>query len=109
MTESTMNNGSTNSEKAAAPISPSKSDNTPARTPKRAIALAIIILILSVYTCPETMQPSKPSVEHVFYYGWISALSTGLGVLPLVVAPELDKFWIGVSNGKFYDLACCST
>jgi len=98
MTESTMNNGSTNSEKAAAPISPSKSDNTPARTPKRAIALAIIILILSVYTCPETMQPSKPSVEHVFYYGWISALSTGLGVLPLVVAPELDKFWIGVSN-----------
>jgi len=76
--------------------------NEPPRTPKRVIATAIALVIISIITCPETLQPTgKPSLQHVFYYGWISAVSTGLGVVPLVFAPDLDNYWIGVANGKY--------
>lgn len=40
----------------------------------------------------------EPTVHTVFYYGWISAISTGLGVLPLCFAADIDAYWIGVSN-----------
>jgi ZIP family zinc transporter len=69
------------------------------RTPKRVIVAAILLLIFSYVTMPDPLQPvGKPSVQHVWYYGWITALSTGLGVIPLVIIPDLDKFWVGVSN-----------
>ena len=35
---------------------------------------------------------------HVWYFGWITALSTGLGTLPFVVVSEMNKWWLGVSN-----------
>ena len=70
------------------------------------IIAAITLVIISIVTVPVPFQPvGKPTLMHVWYYGWITALSTGLGVLPLVFAPELDPFWIGVSNGEFS--ACC--
>lgn len=68
------------------------------RTTKRSIFAAVIMLTISYMFLPDDLQPSKPTVEHVFFYGWISALSTGLGVLPLIFTPELDSYWIGVSN-----------
>lgn len=68
------------------------------RTKKRTIFLAVVMIVISYISLPDTLQPSKPSVQHVFYYGWLSALSTGLGVLPLLFAPDLDSYWIGVSN-----------
>eukprot|EP00594_Rhizosolenia_setigera_P009922 CAMPEP_0178957888 /NCGR_PEP_ID=MMETSP0789-20121207/11217_1 /TAXON_ID=3005 /ORGANISM="Rhizosolenia setigera, Strain CCMP 1694" /LENGTH=320 /DNA_ID=CAMNT_0020640293 /DNA_START=332 /DNA_END=1294 /DNA_ORIENTATION=+ len=69
------------------------------RTPKRIIFLSIVLLFITYITYPSSLQPTgKPTIEHVFYYGWISAISTGLGVLPLVFVPDLDKYWIGVSN-----------
>jgi len=62
---------------------------------------AIALIIISIVTIPTPFQPvGKPSLLHVWYYGWITALSTGLGVLPLVFAPELDSYWVGVSNGE---------
>mmetsp|Transcript_32847 Transcript_32847/g.37370 ORF Transcript_32847/g.37370 Transcript_32847/m.37370 type:complete len:306 (+) Transcript_32847:365-1282(+) len=57
------------------------------------------LFIISVITCPRPFQPvGKPTVLHVWYYGWITAISTGLGVLPLVFTPKLDSYWVGVSN-----------
>lgn len=74
-------------------------DESPVRTPKRAILGSIIILLISYFTYPETLQPvGKPTVQHVWYFGWISALSTGLGVIPLFFAPEFDSYYIGVAN-----------
>jgi len=64
------------------------------------LALAIL-LVMSYATLPRPLHPpigEAPSVLHVWYYGWITAVSTGLGVLPLVFVPDLDKFWIGVAN-----------
>lgn len=73
-------------------------NNARPRTPKRAVFAALVMIIISYLALPETLQPEKPTVHHVFYYGWISALSTGLGVLPLIFVPNLDDYWIGVSN-----------
>lgn len=45
------------------------------------------------------MQPiGTPTVNHVWYFGWISALSTGLGVLPLVFSANVHSWWIGITN-----------
>lgn len=71
--------------------------------PQQYIAKAALVCLLAVsyLTLPTPLQPeadTRPSVLHVWYYGWITAVSTGLGVLPLVFVPDLDKFWIGVSN-----------
>lgn len=38
------------------------------------------------------------SLWHVWYFGWITALSTGLGTLPFAVVTEMNKWWLGVSN-----------
>jgi hypothetical protein len=68
------------------------------------IAFAVVAII-SVVTIPTPFQPvGKPSLLHVWYYGWITALSTGLGVLPLVFAPNMDKYWVGISNGTFREM-----
>ena len=81
----------------------SKLNDAPGRTSKRVIFACIVIALITFFQRPTSMQPGKgmkPTVQHVFYYGWISAISTGLGVLPLVFVPNPDKFWIGVTNGK---------
>jgi hypothetical protein len=64
---------------------------------------AAVVLAISVFTMPHPLQPphgSEPTVQHVWYYGWVTALSTGLGVVPLVFARQLDAYWVGISNGK---------
>lgn len=63
------------------------------------ILLSVLIVAISYFTYPENLQPfGRPDVGHVWYFGWISALSTGLGVLPLIISPELNSYWIGVTN-----------
>jgi zinc transporter ZupT len=58
-----------------------------------------VIVLLTIVTCPSPLQPvGKPTLLHVWYYGWITAVSTGLGVLPLVFMPNLDSYWVGISN-----------
>jgi hypothetical protein len=59
--------------------------------------LLIILIAVTVFSQPDWTQ--KVSVHHVWYYGWITAISTGLGSIPFYFFPEPDKFWMGVSNG----------
>lgn len=69
------------------------------KTPMITIVSLLVIAAISVLTYPESLQPvGRPTVQHVWYFGWISALSTGLGVLPLIFSPTLDSWWIGVTN-----------
>jgi hypothetical protein len=37
------------------------------------------------------LHPSQPTLSHVWYYGWVTAVSTGLGVVPLMFASELGE------------------
>jgi hypothetical protein len=49
----------------------------------------------------------RATLLHVWYFGWITALSTGLGTLPFMVVSEMNKWWLGVSNGAFCVRSVC--
>lgn len=62
--------------------------------------LLILLIAISIITYPTDIWDAKVTVtyQHVWYYGWITAVSTGVGVLPFFLISEPDKYWIGVSN-----------
>lgn len=69
------------------------------RIGKTEIIATLAIALISYFTFPEPLHPvGRPTVLHVWYFGWISALSTGLGVLPLMFTHDLDRYWIGATN-----------
>lgn len=58
-------------------------------------------VIITYVTMPVPLQPphgQAPSIQHVFYYGWLTAIFTGLGAVPLAFAPNLASYWVGLSN-----------
>jgi hypothetical protein len=67
------------------------------------VYFALVIFAVMTYVAkPDPLQPphgESPSIQHVFYYGWLTAISTGLGAIPLVFAPNLASYWVGISNG----------
>lgn len=73
-------------------------------TPSWVYVALLSIAAISYVALPDPLQPhhgEAPSIKHVFYYGWLTAVSTGLGAIPLAWAPNLSAYWIGISNGKF--------
>jgi len=38
------------------------------------------------------------SAAHVWWYGWVTAVSTGLGALPMAVVKTANQFYLGLSN-----------
>lgn len=67
--------------------------------PNLQICACIIIIAITYFTLPDSFRPTgEPTVKHVWYFGWISALSTAIGVIPAVIAPTHHSYWIGVSN-----------
>ena len=64
--------------------------------------LLVIFVLLTIVTIPVPFHPTAPegpTVRHVFYYGWLTAMSTGLGALPFLLFPDVATFWVGISNG----------
>lgn len=63
-------------------------------------ALLAIIIAITFLTYPEDLHEAQSVVKtrHVFFYGWITAISTGLGALPFFFFPDASKFWKAVSN-----------
>ena len=67
-------------------------------------AYVVLVLLAAVTygTVPTPFQPhGEPTIMHVFYYGWLTALSTGAGVLPFVFLPNVASIWVGISNGAY--------
>lgn len=58
----------------------------------------LLLVIVSKYTLPDDLRPSRPTLAHVWYYGWVTALSTGLGAAPLLLAHDMGKQMLGVGN-----------
>lgn len=44
--------------------------------------ILIIIIIITIVTHPESIVDGKVTGKVVWYAGWITAISTGLGVIP---------------------------
>jgi hypothetical protein len=99
--ESSKNGDSRKQQNGSSAIDEHHHHDAPPPTPLTSVVAAIALLVFTYFTLPDPLQPvGKPSIHHVWYYGWITAISTGLGVLPLVFIPELDSYWVGISNGK---------
>lgn len=76
-------------------------------TPTWAYLAFLAIIVISYVTLPQPLQPhhgEEPSIQHVFYYGWLTAVSTGLGAVPLAFAPDLSAYWVGISNCEYIEL-----
>lgn len=58
----------------------------------------LLLVLVSKYTLPEDLSPVTPTLQHVWYYGWVTALSTGLGAAPLVLAHDMSKQMLCVGN-----------
>ena len=71
-------------------------------TPRWVYILLVVFALLTILTIPQPFHPTikdGPTVRHVFYYGWLTAMSTGLGALPFLLYPDVGTFWVGISNG----------
>lgn len=56
------------------------------------------MLLVSKLTLPRDLHPTSPNLQHVWYFGWVTALSTGLGAAPLLVTHDLGKQMLSVGN-----------
>lgn len=75
---------------------------TKAVTPRWVYILLVVFALLTILTIPHPFHPTikdGPTVRHVFYYGWLTAMSTGLGALPFLLYPDVGTYWVGISNG----------
>lgn len=89
----TSNGNSNNSSKSEGKAS--------SYTPTWVYALLALFALITIATYPKPFQPhGEPTLKHVFFYGWMTAISTGAGVLPFMVLQDVAKFWVGISNGK---------
>ena len=78
------------------------------------ISYGIILLLafITYATYPGNTLGNKgldPTIHTVFYYGWISAISTGFGVLPLCFVREMKEYWVGVSNAIAAGVMCAAS
>ena len=77
------------------------------KTPTWVYLALVATAVITYAAMPQPLQPhhgESPSIQHVFYYGWLTAVSTGLGAIPLAFAPNLASYWVGISNGEFDSL-----
>jgi hypothetical protein len=73
------------------------------KTPLWVYPLLLSFLVVTIVTYPRPFQPhGEPTLKHVFFYGWMTAISTGCGVLPFMIMQDVASFWVGVSNGTLY-------
>jgi len=62
--------------------------------------LALVIAGLTAlfaWRCTGQLYGGR-SVQHVWWYGWVTALSTGFGALPLAFCSSFDDWWLGAAN-----------
>lgn len=59
-----------------------------------------VVVILTITTYPFTNYNTDDGIvfQHVWYCGWLTAVSTGLGVVPFLFLNDPEKYYIGISN-----------
>ena len=63
------------------------------------ISLLLVVVIISVVSYTLT-NGGNSNVDwgNVFYYAWLTAVSTGVGALPFYFIRSLDEYFVGISN-----------
>ena len=61
-------------------------------------AVLALMAAITYATMPESLVVKDPNVGHVWFYGWLAAITTGLGALPLLFFSSYSTYWFGVSN-----------
>lgn len=78
--------------------------SVPPSTPLWVYCSIGIVILITIFTRPIPFQPELnqlPTIHHVFYYGWLTCVSTGLGAFPFYIFPDVATYWIGISNGTY--------
>jgi len=91
-------------EKVLASPPPTKKAKAPEEAPRPVLLQCFLAASLaaatyaSVQQLPDGIYVSGRTSAHVWWYGWVTALSTGLGALPMLVFRHVSDFWLGVCN-----------
>ena len=66
----------------------------------RELAMAACVLAISVISASSVDGDlyGGRSTAHVWWYGWVTALSTGLGAVPMAFATGVSEFYLGLAN-----------
>lgn len=59
--------------------------------------LLIAIVLITIFTFPAECM-GRVSIQKVWYFGWITAIATGLGVLPFYLVGKPNKYFMGIAN-----------
>lgn len=87
-------------------------ENESQRSQMVSYGILILLALITYATFPGNTLGNKglePTIHTVFYYGWISAISTGFGVLPLCFFNEMKEYWVGVSNAIAAGMMCAAS
>lgn len=58
----------------------------------------VLLVVVTKFTMPVELRTASPSWQHVWFYGWVTALSTGVGAVPLVLTHDLGKMMLAFGN-----------
>ena len=92
---------------------------------RRSYAILILFALITYFAYPSSSSSWSTTNHHhhhddnnnnipitlhtVFYYGWISAISTGLGVVPLCFVTKMNDYYIGLSNAVAAGMMCAAS
>ena len=67
-------------------------------SPETARTVAIALLGVTTYGVYQLFAPGVSRLMQVFWFSWITAISTGLGAAPWLFVKRVPDAWLGVSN-----------
>lgn len=91
-------NGDTNGHACAGPDSRQPSSARSHSISKLTWLGYLVLLVVTKFTMPAELRTSSPTWQHVWFYGWVTALSTGAGAAPLVLTHDLGKMMLAFGN-----------
>jgi len=68
-------------------------------TPQLVLCVLLASLVYAFYfLLNNPLGQGEPTTWHVWYYSYISCISTAGGVVPFVFFPTIRRWWVGLSN-----------
>ena len=70
-----------------------------------------LLLACTFLSYPSEHYSTFATWHDVWWYGWLTALATGIGALPFYVVREIQEYWLGICNalaaGMMLAATCC--